>query len=46
MLQLSNIAYFTGRALKTDPASFSILDDPAAEAMTRRAYQKGWEPKV
>jgi predicted dehydrogenase len=46
MLQLSNIAYFTQRELKTDPASFAILDDPKAEAMTRRTYEKGWEPKV
>ena len=46
MLQLSNISYFTGHALHTDPASFAILNDPEAEAMTRRAYQKGWEPKV
>ena len=46
MLQLSNIAYFTGRNLKTDPESYAILGDPQAEAMTRRTYEKGWEPKV
>lgn len=46
MLQLSNVAYFTGRELRTDPESFSILDDPKAEAMTRRTYEQGWEPKV
>ena len=46
MLQLSNIAYFTGRELKTDPQSFAILGDAPAEAMTKRTYAKGWEPKV
>ena len=46
MLQVANIAYFTGRSLKTDPGSFAILNDKEAEAMTRRTYEKGWEPKV
>ncbi len=46
MLQLSNIAYFTGRELHTDPTTYAILDDKDAEAMTRRTYEKGWEPKV
>ncbi len=46
MLQLSNIAYFTGRELKTNPETFAILGDPAAEAMTKRSYEKGWAPKV
>lgn len=46
MLQLSNIAYFTGRELKTDPNTFAILGDNEAEAMTGRKYEKGWEPKV
>ena len=46
MLEMSNIAYFTGRELKTDPATMAILGDPEAEAMTRRTYEKGWEPRV
>ncbi|MGI4828879.1 MAG: Gfo/Idh/MocA family protein [Janthinobacterium lividum] len=46
MLQLSNIAYFTQSELKTDPATFAIQDNKAAEAMTRRTYEKGWAPKV
>ncbi len=46
MLQLSNIAYFTGRELKTNPETFAILGDPPAEAMTKRSYEKGWAPKV
>ena len=46
MLQLSNIAYFTGRNLKLEPATGAIVGDREAEAMTRRQYAKGWEPKV
>jgi predicted dehydrogenase len=46
MLQLSNIAYFTGRKLTLNPATGAIVGDPQAEAMTHRTYQKGWEPKV
>jgi predicted dehydrogenase len=46
MLQLSNIAYFTNRGLHIDTNSGSILNDPQAEAMTRRTYQPGWAPKV
>ncbi len=46
MLQLSNIAYFTGRTLKTNPDTYAILDDSKSEAMTKRTYEKGWEPKV
>lgn len=46
MLQLSNIAYFSGRALKTNPDTFAITGDAAAEAMTKRTYEKGWAPKV
>ncbi len=46
MLQLSNIAYFTGRKLNLDPATGKVLGDKEAEAMTRRTYEKGWEPKV
>ena len=46
MLQLSNIAYFTGRKLNLNPATGAIVGDKEAEAMTRRQYEKGWEPKV
>ncbi len=46
MLQLSNIAYFTGRNLVLDPATGAIQHDPQAEAMTRRSYAPGWEPRV
>ena len=46
MLQMSNIAYFTQRELKLDTATGAIQGDKEAEAMTKRTYQKGWEPKV
>ncbi len=46
MLQMSNIAYFTRRNLALNPATGTILHDKEAEAMTRRSYAKGWEPKV
>ena len=46
MLQLSNIAYFTGRKLTLNPTTAAIQGDKEAEGMTRRAYEKGWEPKV
>lgn len=46
LMQLSNIAYFTGRQLHIDSASGAIKNDPEAERMTRRTYEKGWEPKV
>jgi predicted dehydrogenase len=46
MLQLSNIAYFTNRKLNLDPATGKVVGDKEAEAMTRRTYEKGWEPKV
>ena len=45
MLQMSNIAYFTGRNLTLDAAG-GIQHDKEAEVMTRRQYAKGWEPKV
>ncbi|MDP9037797.1 MAG: Gfo/Idh/MocA family oxidoreductase [Acidobacteriota bacterium] len=46
MLHLANIAYFTNRKLTLDPATGRIVGDRQAEALTRRAYEKGWEPKV
>lgn len=46
MLQMSNIAYFTGRELRCDPATMGIVGDAEAEGMTRRVYEKGWAPRV
>ncbi|MBB5066016.1 Gfo/Idh/MocA family protein [Granulicella mallensis] len=46
MLQLANYAWETNRVLKLDPANGHIVNDPAALALTRREYEKGWEPKL
>ena len=46
ILQLSNIAWKTGRALDLAKGTGHILHDPQAMAMWRRDYEKGWEPKV
>lgn len=46
MLQLSNIAWKTGRALDLDGRNAHILHDAAAMAMWQREYAKGWEVKV
>ena len=45
LVQLANISYFTQRALMLDGAGH-ITGDKEAEAMTRRTYQTGWEPRV
>jgi len=46
LMQLANISYFTGRRLQTDPTTGTILNDPEALRMTRRTYEKGWEPRL
>lgn len=46
LMQLANISYFAGRGLEIDPTNGEIRNDREAEAMTRRTYEKGWEPKV
>jgi predicted dehydrogenase len=46
LMQLSNISYFTGRGLQIDASNGAIQNDKEAETMTRRTYEKGWEPKV
>ncbi len=46
LMQLANISYFTGRGLHIDASNGSIQNDKDAEAMTRRTYEKGWEPRV
>jgi predicted dehydrogenase len=47
MLQLANISWESGKTLYVDPSKAgTILNDPKAEAMTRREYEKGWEPTL
>ncbi|HVP90552.1 MAG TPA: Gfo/Idh/MocA family oxidoreductase [Terriglobales bacterium] len=46
MLQLSNIAWKVGRALRLDRQTGHVVGDDAAMAMWGREYERGWEPKV
>ena len=46
MLQLSNVAWETGRVLNLDQTNGHIVGDPKAQAMTHREYEKGWELKI
>ena len=46
LMQYANISYFTGQPLHLDAANGAIQNNAEAEAMTRRNYEKGWEPKV
>ena len=47
MLQLSNIAWKTGRSLDLDPANGHILNHRRAmNTLWKREYEPGWEPKI
>ena len=46
LCHLGNIAQWTGRALKVDPATGHILGDDAAMAHWQREYAPGWAPTV
>ncbi len=46
MLQLSNIAWKTGRTLALNAGDGRITGDPAAMELWQREYEKGWEPEV
>jgi predicted dehydrogenase len=46
MLQLSNIAWETQRALTLNTADGAILNDPEAMKHWSRTYEKGWELKI
>jgi predicted dehydrogenase len=43
---LGNISWRTGRTLNIDPTTGKILADPEAEALCKRTYRPGWEPRV
>jgi hypothetical protein len=43
---LGNIAYRTGHTLHLDAKSHRIVGDRAAQALWKRDYRKGWEPRV
>lgn len=46
LVQLGNIAQRTNGLVQTDPSNGHILDNPAAQALWGREYEKGWEPVV
>jgi predicted dehydrogenase len=46
LCHLGNIAWRTGRTVNLDPQSHRPVGDPGAEALWRREYREGWEPKV
>ncbi|MDP4291165.1 MAG: Gfo/Idh/MocA family oxidoreductase [Bacteroidota bacterium] len=45
-MQVGNIAWRLGRDIKMDPKNGHILNDPEAQKLWGRTYQKGWEPKI
>ncbi|MFB0496161.1 putative dehydrogenase [Mucilaginibacter sp. OAE612] len=44
--QLGNISYRVDRVLHIDPNNGRILNDPEAQKLWSREYEKGWEVKV
>jgi len=46
MLQLSNIAWKTGRSLTLNAENGHILNDTQAAALWQREYEPGWELKI
>jgi predicted dehydrogenase len=46
LCHLANIAQRTGNTLHCDPKNGHIINDKKAMALWRRAYEKGWEPKI
>ena len=44
--QLGNISYRVDRVLHIDPNNGHILNDPEAQKLWSREYEKGWEVKV
>jgi len=46
LCHLANIAQRTSSTLHCDPSNGHILNNPAAEALWRRTYEKGWAPMV
>ena len=46
MLQLSNVAWETGRELHLDPADGKIRNDEDAMKLWGRTYENGWAPHL
>jgi predicted dehydrogenase len=45
LCHLANVAYRVGHTLKTDPRNGHVLEDPKAQALWGRDYERGWEPE-
>jgi predicted dehydrogenase len=46
LCHLGNIAWRSGHTVNFDPKSQKIVGDKSAEALAKREYRSGWEPKV
>jgi hypothetical protein len=46
LCHLGNIAWRSGHTVNFDPKSQKIVGDKSAEALVKREYRSGWEPKV
>jgi hypothetical protein len=46
LCHLGNIAQYTGRKLRTDPASGRIVGDAEAMRHWQREYAPGWAPRI
>ena len=40
---MANLAMRVGRPLTYDPASHTLVGDPEAQALLKRAYREGWQ---
>ncbi|MFO7692001.1 MAG: Gfo/Idh/MocA family oxidoreductase [Vicinamibacterales bacterium] len=45
LCHLANISYRAGHTLRCNPGDGHILNDPKAQALWGRSYEKGWEPE-
>lgn len=45
-MQLANISWRVGKDLKINPENGHIIDNPEAQKLWSRTYEKGWEPVV
>jgi len=46
LVQLGNISWRTKQTLEIDPKNGHILNNPAAQQLWKRDYERGWEPRI